>query len=175
MPARPKPGEYAPWQAAYIELVPEDDIVRTLIDQTDVIEALSAAITPDQESFRYAPEKWSVRQVFGHLSDAERVFGYRALSIARGQTDPLPSFNENLFVETAPFDRLPVAELADELLLLRHANLSMLQALDEVAWKRTCLVNGVVTSAEAIAWVMAGHIRHHIALLGGRYGISAGS
>ncbi len=171
MPPRPQPGEYAPWQGTYIGLVPEDDIVRVLIDQTDVVEALTAAITPEQEAFRYAPGKWSVRQVFGHLADAERVFGYRALCIARGQADPLPSFNENLFVETAHFDGRPVAELADELLLLRHANLSMLQSLDEAAWKRTCVVNGIVTSTQTVAWVMAGHIRHHIAILGDRYGI----
>jgi hypothetical protein len=172
MPQPPQPGEYAPWQAAYISLVPESDIVAVLIDQTGLIETLAAAITPEQEAFRYAPGKWSVRQVFGHLADAERVFGYRALCIARGQTDPLPQFDENLFVETAEFDNRPVAELADELLLLRHANLSMLQPLPEVSWKRTCVVSGVVTSASAIAWVMAGHFRHHLAIFEDRYGIS---
>ena len=172
MPPSPQPGEYAPWQAGYISLVPESDIVAVLIDQTSVIETLAAAITPEKETFRYAPGKWSVRQVFGHLADAERIFGYRALCIARGQTEPLPQFNENLFVETAEFDARPVAELADELLLLRHANLSMLQPLPEAAWKRTCVVSGGVSSVSSIAWVMAGHLRHHLLIFESRYGIS---
>ena len=172
MPQPPQTGEYAPWHATYISLVPERDIVAVLIDQTSVIETLAAAITPEQEVFRYAPGKWSVRQMFGHLADAERIFGYRALCIARGQTEPLPQFDENLFVETADFDLRPVAELADELLLLRHASLSMLQPLPEAAWKRTCVVSGAATSVSAVAWVMAGHFRHHRRILEDRYGIS---
>ena len=100
------------------------------------------------------------------------IFGYRALCIARGQAEPLPQFDENLFVETADFDSRPVAELADELLLLRHANLSMMQPLPEAAWRRTCTVSGVPTSVSTVAWVMAGHFRHHVVVLEDRYGIS---
>ena len=109
MPERPEADEYQPYHAAYIGLVPEDNIVSVLLTQMDEIEALVAGISAEQESHRYAPGKWSVRQVFGHLADAERVFGYRALCLARGQTEPLPPFDENLFVETALFDRRPVA------------------------------------------------------------------
>ena len=172
MPQPPEVGEYAPWHAAYISLVHESDILAVLIDQAGLIETLAAAITLEQEAFRYAPGKWSVRQVFGHLADAERIFGYRALCIARGQAEPLPQFDENLFVETADFDSRPVAELADELLLLRHANLSMMQPLPEAAWRRTCTVSGVPTSVSTVAWVMAGHFRHHVVVLEDRYGIS---
>ena len=172
MPERPQADEYKPYHAAYIELVPEADIVAVLLMQVDALEDLAAGITPEQESFRYAPGKWSVRQVFGHLADAERIFGYRALCLARGQTEPLPQFDENLFVETAHFDDRPVAELADELLLLRHANLSMMQPLEETAWKRKGVVSGAPSSARAVAWIMAGHVRHHLVLFRERYGLS---
>ncbi len=173
MPERPEADEYQPYHAAYIGLVPEDNIVSVLLTQMDEIEALVAGISAEQESHRYAPGKWSVRQVFGHLADAERVFGYRALCLARGQTEPLPPFDENLFVETALFDRRPVAELSDELLLLRHANLSMLEPLEEAAWTRKGVVSGSPGTARAVAWIMAGHVRHHLALFYERYGLKS--
>jgi len=171
MPERPQPEEYKPFQAAYIALVPESDILAVLSQQVETIEHLVSTCSPAQETYRYAPGKWSVREVFGHLADAERVFGYRALCIARGQTEPLPPFDENLFVEKAHFDRRSVADLASELVLLRRANLSMLQALEDKAWVRTCLTNNTLTTPRAIAWIMAGHFRHHRAIFKDRYGI----
>ncbi len=171
MPARPKPGEFTPFQAAYVALVPEEDILAVLADQVAGIEGLVATISPHQELFRYAPGKWSVRQVFGHLGDAERIFGYRALCIARGQLEPLPPFDENLFVAMANFDERPLSSLASEWLMLRRANLSLLHSLEESAWNRTCLANHALTSTRAIAWIMAGHLRHHLAIFRYRYGI----
>jgi hypothetical protein len=171
MPQRPQPGEYKPFQAAYIALVTEDDILAVLSGQIETIEQLAATITREQETFRYAPGKWSVRQVFGHLADAERIFGYRALCIARGQKEPLPPFDENLFVETANFDRRTVVDLAAELILLRRASLSMMHAFEDSAWTQTCLSNAAITSTRAIVWTTAGHLRHHIAILKDRYGI----
>ncbi len=171
---RPEADEYQPFHAGYIALVPENDIVGVLLAQTDAIESLMGNITPEQEHFRYAPGKWSVREVFGHLADAERIFGYRALCLARGQTTPLPPFDENLFVETAHFDARPVAELGDELLLLRHANLSMLQPLEDAAWKHRGTVSEAPSTARAIAWIMAGHVRHHLEILRDRYQLPLG-
>ena len=171
MPQRPPMDEYRPFHAAYIALVPEEDVLFVLLTQTDTIEALAATLSLEQEVYRYAPQKWSVRQVFGHLADAERIFGYRTLCLARGQTEPLPQFDENLFVETAHFDKRSVAELADELLLLRHANLSMMQPLEDAAWKRRGVVSGAPASARATAWIMAGHVRHHLTIFSERYGL----
>jgi hypothetical protein len=155
-------------------LVAEDDILAVLSDQVAGIEGLVATISPQQELFRYAPVKWSLRQVFGHLGDAERVFGYRALCIARGQLEPLPPFDENLFVQMAKFDERPLFSLTAEWLMLRRANLSMLHSLEESAWNRTCLANHALTSTRAVAWIMAGHLRHHLAILSERYGVGAG-
>jgi hypothetical protein len=168
---RPQHGEHKPFHTAYIALVTEDDILAVLNSQIETVQQLAARITPEQETYRYAPEKWSVRQVFGHLADAERIFGYRALCIARGQKEPLPPFDENLFVETAHFDRRTVADLAAELILLRRASLSMMHAFEDSAWTQTCLANAATMSTRAIAWIMAGHLRHHIAILKDRYGV----
>ena len=173
MPQRPQSGEYTTFHATYVALVPEDEILAVLRSQIEIIQKLVANISGEQESFRYAEGKWSVRQVFGHLADAERIFGYRALCIARGQTEALPQFDENLFVETAGFGTRTLADLSDEWLLLRRASLSMLSALDEEAWLRTCVVSGALVSARAIAWIMAGHLRHHLAIFRDRYGLQS--
>lgn len=168
---RPQAGEYTTFHATYIALVPEEDILAVLHGQIEIVRRLVAGIAPERETFRYAPEKWSVRQMFGHLADAERIFGYRALCIARGQTEALPQFNENLFVETANFDFRPLADLSVEWLRLREASLSMLRGLDASAWTRTCIVSGATVSTRAIAWITAGHMRHHLAIMKDRYGI----
>lgn len=169
MPPRPEAIEYSAFQGAYVALVPEGDIFAVLREQINVVERLVAGVTPEQESFRYAPGKWSVRQVFGHLADAERIFGYRVLCIARGQKEALPPFDENLFVETANFDDRSLADLADEWLLLREASLAMMHGLDDAAWARICVTSGVPVSARAFAWIMAGHLRHHLVILNERY------
>jgi hypothetical protein len=170
-PERPQPDEYQPFQAAYIALVPEADVLGVLAFQVVQARQLIPSITPEQEAFRYAPGKWSVRQVFGHLGDAERVFGYRMLCIARGQQEPMPPFDENLFVENGNFDQRTLTNLADELVLLRKANISMLEQLDDTAWTRSCVVNAKSITTRAIAWIMAGHFRHHLSILKDRYGI----
>ncbi len=172
MPQRPEPGEYSSWHAGYVALVPESDIVAVLMDQCEILERLIAGISPEQELFCYEPGKWSVRQVFGHVADTERIFGYRALCIARGQKEGLPAFDQNLFVDTAGFNSRPVAELADELLLLRHANLSMLQPLDSSAWDQVGTASEKSISTRVIAWIMAGHVRHHLELFRTRYKLS---
>jgi hypothetical protein len=170
---RPQAGEYTTFHATYIALVPEDDILAALDGQIEIVRLFVAAITPEQEAFRYAPKKWSVRQVFGHLADAERIFGYRALCIARGQAEALPQFDENLFVETANFDQRQLADLSAEWQRLREASLSMLRGLDPAAWTRTCIVSGSAVSTRAIAWITAGHLRHHLAIFRDRYGLTS--
>ncbi len=172
MPERPLAGEYTPFQADYVALVPEEDILPVLTEQVWDLAELENRISPEKEFFRYAPGKWSVREVFGHLSDAERVFGYRALCMARGQQEAMPAFDENLFVDTGNFDRRTLKQLAGEWQLLRRANLSLLHGLEPAAWTRTCLANDAVTSTRAVAWIMAGHLRHHLAILKDRYGVA---
>jgi hypothetical protein len=169
---RPKETEYAPFYAGYVALVPEADILSVLERQVEEIRHLAASVPADRETFRYAEGKWSVRQVLGHLVDSERVFGYRAFCLSRGELAPLPSFDENRYVAAARFDAMPLRDLADELALVRGSNLVALRRLEPREWERVGTVSGKAMSVRALAWIMAGHPRHHLKILRERYGVA---
>ncbi len=166
---RPADAEFAPYYGRYVSLVPGENVVAALETQADEIRRLSVA--PEREGFRYAPGKWSVREVVGHLVDAERVFGYRAFCISRGEEAALPSFDENAYVARSRYGQIPVAELVRELLAVRETTLTALRRLDEPAWLRRGTASGKPVSARALAYIMAGHVSHHRAILNERYGI----
>ena len=168
---RPAETEFAPFYAGYIARVPEMDPLPALEVQPKELHALADRIAPEQELFCYAPGKWSVRQVVGHLIDTERVMGYRAFCIARGEEKPLPGFDETRYVAHADSDDQPVKALAHEFAAVRHANLWALRRWAPEDWDRVGNANGKAISARAIAYVMAGHVRHHLALLRERYGL----
>jgi uncharacterized damage-inducible protein DinB len=169
---RPAETEYAPFYAGYVALVPEADVLAVLGSQVDEVRRLLAAVPTGQESHRYAEGKWSIRQVIGHLVDAERVFGYRAFCFSRGEQAALPSFDENRYVDEARSDGVPLRELVEELALVRQANLVFLRRLDTREWVRVGTASGRPVSVRALAWVMAGHPRHHVRILRERYGVS---
>jgi hypothetical protein len=171
-PGRPGASEYAPFYEAYVSKVPEAEVLPVLAAQVDEVRRLAAAVPAERERHRYAPGKWSVREVFGHLSDAERLFGYRALCIGRGDPTPLPGFDEVTYMAGAGFDGVPLAELAGELAAIRETNLLLLRRFDDAAWSRVGTANGTPVSVRALAYVMAGHLRHHVGILHERYGIS---
>jgi len=171
MPSRPAETEYASFYNGYIALVTEENILDALSSQISEMRQLFASASPAQETHRYAPGKWSVREMLGHIGDAERVFGYRALTFSRGAQTPLPGFDENEFVATANFDQRSLASLLQEFMYLREANLAMLRPLDDTAWKRTGTANNAVISVRALAYIMVGHARHHLTILRERYGI----
>lgn len=168
---RPDPSEYGEFYAGYVAHVPEDDVLAVLEAQIEEIGRLAAAVPAERESFRYAPGKWSVRQVFGHLADGERVFGYRATCIARGDDTPLPGYDQDAYMALAPFDEVPVAELADELVTLRRANLPTFRRLAPEDWSRRGTASGQPVTVRALAYVLAGHLRHHLRILDERYGL----
>jgi hypothetical protein len=170
---RPAETEFAPFYASYIARVPESDPLQALEAQPSELLAVADRIAPDDELFRYAPEKWSVRQTFGHLTDTERVMGYRAFCIARGEAKPLPGFDEKEYVARAGSDERSVKELAHEFAAVRHANLWAIRSWAEDDWPRMGNANGKPVSARAIAYIMAGHVRHHLVILRERYGIEA--
>ena len=151
--------------------MPEADILAVLEAQAKQVQAFAVGVPLDRETYRYAPGKWSVREVMGHLADGERVFGYRATCIARGDQTPLPRFDENLFVANAGFDREGLASLTGEFLHLRAANVIALRRLDDVAWRRIGTASEKSISVRAIAYIMAGHVRHHLEVLQDRYGV----
>ena len=170
---RPADTEFAPFYASYIARVPEIDPLPALESQPTELLTAADRVAPEDEMFRYAPDKWSVRQVFGHLIDTERVMGYRAFCIARGEVKALPGFDENEYVRSADSEDRPVKELAHEFAAVRHANLWAIRRWTDEQWTRVGSANGYAVSARAIAYIMAGHVRHHIAILRERYEIEA--
>ena len=166
---RPTEVEFAPFYAGYVALVPEADIVQVLESQAADLRQRTLAFIPAREQFRYAEGKWSVREVLGHVTDAERVFGYRAFCFSRGDENPLPGFDENDYVARSGFDRCSLADLVQEFDQLRDANLTVLRRLDDDAWRRTGTASGQPVSVRALAYIMAGHVRHHLHILSTRY------
>src|SRR2546421_2598317 len=137
---RPLETEYAPYYQGYVAHVTEDEILPVLRSQLDTLDVLLNGVAPEQETIRYAEGKWSIREVIGHLIDAERVFGYRTFSIARGEQKNLPSFDENEYMLRAPYDRIDLEDLLSELRLVRLSNIAILRKLEHEGWvgERTC-------------------------------------
>jgi len=129
-------------------------------------------VPADREGHRYAEGKWSIRQVLGHLVDAERVFGYRAFCFSRGERAALPSFDENEYVRAARSDATPLGDLVDELALVRESNLVVLRRLEPLEWARVGAASGQPVTVRALAFIMAGHPRHHVHVLRERYGVA---
>ena len=175
MRERPPATEYATWFADYVALITEPDVLPVLERQIEVVNATAAAVTAEREVFCYAPGKWTIRQVFGHLTDVERVFAYRALCISRGETAELPSFDENLYVAKSPYDRTPLADLRAEFIDVRRANLHFLKRLDDTAWRAIGKAGTSPISVRALAYAMAGHVRHHLNGLRQNYHVVTGA
>jgi hypothetical protein len=172
MRERPEPSEYAPFMASYVRLVPEGDILSLLAEQPAQVRGVLAGVTGERETFRYAPEKWTIREVMGHVCDTERVFGYRALCVARGDQTPLPGFDENTYAARSGANALPLAELVATFERARAAHLDVLRPLSAEAWLHKGTANGQPLSARGQAYAMAGHVLHHLAGLRDRYGVA---
>ncbi|HXE58826.1 MAG TPA: DinB family protein [Gemmatimonadales bacterium] len=168
---RPEPTEYAPHYGSYIDAVPDGDPLGHLERQLETTHALLAPIPPERARFRYAPGKWSVVQVIGHLIDAERIFAYRALRFARADRTELPGFDENAYVAAGGFEDRPFASVLDELAAVRGATIALFGGLDPDALRRQGVANGHPVSVRALLYIILGHERHHLAVLRGRYGI----
>jgi hypothetical protein len=168
--SRPEPTEHAPYWDRYIALVPEGDIVTTLANQLAETLPFLRGITEAQGNTRHAPYTWSVKEVVGHVTDTERIFGYRALRFARNDQTPLPSFEENDYVRNANFDACSLKGLVDEFEALRRSHVAFFGNLSDEAWGRTGLANNSAISVLALAYNIAGHERHHLAILRKRLG-----
>ena len=166
---RPVESEYAPYYQSYIDQVSENDILPVMRAQMDELDVLLGKVEPQQETYRYAEGKWSIREIVGHLIDGERVFGYRVFCIARGEQQNLPGFDQDEYMLTAPYDRIELEDLLSELRLIRLGNIAMLRTLDEESWSRSGVANGNAVSVRALVFIMAGHVRHHMNVLRERY------
>jgi hypothetical protein len=172
--SRPSATEYAPYFSRYIDLVAEADFVAVLAGQPAEYRALLGALSQEPAGFRYAPGKWSVREVVGHVIDAERVFGYRALCIARGENVSLPSFDENAYAAKAGHDGCALPELLEEFAHVRRSHIALFEHFDQAAWERIGTVNQNAISVRGLAYILTGHARHHAGILKQRYAAALG-
>jgi uncharacterized damage-inducible protein DinB len=166
---RPDPSEHLPYYGKYVALVPDGDILATLEGQTGETRALLRGLGEEKALHRYGPDKWSVKEVLGHMIDTEKIFAHRALRFARNDATPLPGFDENTYVPNAHFDRLPLGSLLDEFEAVRRATLLFFRHLEDAAWDRRGLANNAEVSVRALAWIAAGHELHHRSILRERY------
>jgi uncharacterized damage-inducible protein DinB len=169
MVARPETGEYAPYYEKYIALVPGNNIVGALETQRLQMIQLFAARSERDGNFRYAPDKWSVKEVLGHVTDTERIFAYRAMRIARADQTPIEGFEQDDYVRNAAFNKRPLAELAEEFALVRSATIALFRGLAGDAWLRRGIANKNEVTVRALAFVIAGHELHHRGILEERY------
>jgi uncharacterized damage-inducible protein DinB len=166
---KPDSTEYVSYFGKYISLVPGDDIVVTLGDQIEKTRAFLSDLSESQGELRYAPGKWSIKEVIGHLIDSERIFAYRALRFARNDQTPLSGFDENNYIANSNFDLRRLADLTDEFEVVRKANLHLLKNMDNEAWMRRGKANNNEISVRAMAYVIAGHELHHLDIIRSRY------
>jgi uncharacterized damage-inducible protein DinB len=167
--ARPEPGEYAPFYETYISKVKGNNILSILEAQRLQMAQLFAAHTERDGNFRYAPDKWTVKEVLGHVTDSERIFAYRALRIARGDQTPLSGFEQDDYVRGGNFGERSLADLAEEFVLVRAANIAFFKSLQKDAWLRRGVANKNEVSVRALAFIVAGHELHHRQILEERY------
>ena len=163
--ARPASSEYAPYYERYVVLVPEGDIVSILERQLETTLQLLRGIDESQAGRRYAPGKWSIKELVGHLIDTERIFSYRALRFARNDKTPLTGFDQDAYVSNANFDDILMNDLAAEFEYLRRSDIRLFRGLREAAWSRRGTANDVEVSVRALAFIIAGHEAHHVQVL----------
>jgi hypothetical protein len=167
--SRPQSSEYAPYYAKYITVVPDEDAFIVLQDQFQETIRLLQSIPEDRASFRYAPGKWSIKEVVGHMCDTERIMAYRALRMARADATPLASFEQDDYVKAANFDGRSLQSLIAEFQNIRAATLAFFGSLDDIALHRTGTASNFTFSVRALAYIIAGHERHHVSILRKRY------
>jgi hypothetical protein len=167
---RPEPGEYADYAAGDIAAVPGDDAIDALVALSEQTPAFFRGLTgPAERGLTYAPGKWTLKEVLGHLVDDERIFAYRLLCVARGEDAELPGFDENRYAAHGEFERSSLERLLAEYAMVRAATLLLLQGLPAAAWARRGRVNGYACSVRGLAFHIAGHELHHERILRERY------
>jgi hypothetical protein len=166
---RPEANEYADYYANYIAKVPGSDVLGVLESQRLQMLQLFAGRSERDGSFRYAPGKWTVKEVLGHITDTERIFAYRALRFARGDQTPLPGFEQDDYVRSGAFGERPLVDLAEEFGAVRSASIALFRSFKEEAWPRRGLANEKEMTVRALAFITAGHQMHHRIILEERY------
>ncbi|MFL5480995.1 MAG: DinB family protein [Gemmatimonadaceae bacterium] len=166
---RPATDEYLAYYSRYIQRVPDGDILSTLSNQIGETLGLLRGLSESAATYRYAPDKWSVNEMVGHVIDTEKIFSYRALRFARGDKTPVPGYEQDDYVRNSSFNSYPLSELASELETVRRSTLYFFRHLEDEAWARRGLANNAEVSVRALAYIIAGHELHHREMLRTRY------
>jgi len=166
---RPEASEHAPYFGRYISLVSDPDILTVLETQWKETAALLRRLSEQDGGFRYAADKWTVREMLGHVNDTERIFAYRALRIARADKTPLAGFEQDDYVLAGGFEKRTLADLRDEFDAIRKSTLFLFRGLEEVAWTRQGTASDNKLSVRALAYMIAGHELHHRRILLEKY------
>ena len=169
MIARPQNTEVAPYYFTYINQVTGDDPIAAIENQLAESQTLFAKISEEKSLHRYAPDKWSIRQVLNHITDTERAFAFRALWFARGFDSPLPSYDQNVAATGADADRISWAAHVEEFRRVRLSTISLFKNMPSQAWTRSGIASGNPFTVRALAYIIPGHVVHHISLLRERY------
>jgi len=165
----PREGEYDPYYQGYVERVPAGELATMLERGLAESLGLMRSFSEEQGVHSYAPGKWTLKEVFGHIIDTERILAYRALAIARGESQSIPGFDQDAYVDQGSFVARSWANLADEYEHVRRANLALFATFDGTTWRRSGTANDVPVTVRSLAHIIAGHEAHHLAIVRERY------
>jgi DinB superfamily len=166
---RPQPGENAPYYDRYISLVPGSDVLAAFEEQRRQTLLFLSGRTEADGDLRYAPDKWSLKEVLGHVNDTERIMAYRALRISRGDATPIEGYEQDDYVRNGPFARCSLSELIEDYIAVRRATITLFRNLDEAAWSRRGVANKLEITVRALAYLIAGHELHHRRIIEEKY------
>lgn len=166
---RPDTNEYANFYSGYIELVQEADIVETFRRQADEVLELFSSVSEEKGGFTYAEGKWTVKELLGHMIDGERIFAYRLHRFSHGDLTELSGFDQDIYIANGRYNDRDIEGLLKEFMLQRHSNLIMITALRDSDWDLSGVASGASVTVRALAFVMAGHVRHHLNILREKY------
>ena len=169
MTKKPLSEEYPAYFEKYIDQVPEGNLLDILISQLEETTSFLSSLEETQWNYRYAPGKWTLKEVLGHISETERIMSYRLLRMSRGDQTPLPGYDEDEYVKEACFHSHSATDLLEEFRAVRHSTYTLIRGLNEEGWGRKGVANNKEISVRAIAFIIAGHELHHMKIIKDKY------
>lgn len=166
---RPEKSEYAEFYSGYVDSVPESDVLSVLRKQTDEVSSVFVGIAEDRGYYAYEDGKWTLKQLLGHMIDGERVFGYRLHRFSHGDPTPLSGFDQDVFVTNGRSNMRSIGDLLDEFITQRRSNLALIASLRDEDWDLRGTASGAEITVRALAYILAGHVRHHLRIINERY------